>query len=261
MRLSAALFALVATAAHAATPTTDFSDLWYNSDEEGWGVNLIQQNEVIFLTMFVYGANGQPTWYVSPQMNYTGQSNGIVSFTGVLYATTGPYFGLATFDESQVTSRVVGGVSFAAGQLSVGALSYTVDTVPVTKSIVRQTWRNENVGGTYVGATIGSYAGCGAARNGYFEFPMTLTIGHDGGSTISMREEGDNYSCNYNGTYTQAGRLGQIQGFGTCSDGTNQTFTATEVQGGIQGLTMRFGSSFSGGCSFVGRMGGMRRDS
>ena len=259
MRLAALLAACIAAFAQAATPTTDFSDLWFNPNEEGWGVNLIQQNEILFITMFVYGPTGQPTWYVGPATSYTGSTGGVLSFTGPLYTTTGPYFGAGTFNESQVTPRQVGAVSFAAGQIGSGAISYTVDGVSVTKSIQRQTWRNENVNGVYLGAISGSYGGCGAARNGTFESSITLTVGHDGGSTITMREEGPGYFCNYSGIYTQSGRMGQIEGTGTCSDGSNQSFTATEVQGGLTGLTMRLGAQFAGTCVFNGRMGGVRR--
>lgn len=255
----AVLASFVFAPARAATPTTDFSDLWFNPNESGWGVNLIQQNEIIFVTMFVYASNGQPTWFVGPATAYTGLSNGIASFTGPLYATNGPYFGAATFDPNAVSNRQVGAVSFAAGQVSSGAISYTVDGVSVTKSIQRQTWRNENVGGTYVGGVTGTYSGCGASRNGYFEAPIVLTVGHDGGSTFTMREEGSNYFCNYSGAYSQAGRMGQAQGSTTCSDGSNPSFAVSEVQGGLQALTMRLVTQYTGSCIFIGRMGGVRR--
>jgi len=262
MRLLATLLTSFSLAVHAATPTTDFSDLWYNPNESGWGVNLAQQNEILFITFFVYGTNGTPTWFVGPATALSGSTqDGIVSFTGPLYTTTGPYFGAATFDPNQVAIRLVGAVSFAAGQIGVGAISYSFDGVVVTKNIQRQTWRNENISGIYVGGSLGTFSGCGAGSDGYFESYATITVGHDGGSTVTLREEGSNYSCNYTGGYTQSGRMGQIQGFGTCSDGSSQSFIATEVQGGLQGLTMRFSSQFAGTCISVGRLGGVRRGS
>ncbi len=258
-RLAALVAACVVTATTAATATTDFSDLWFNPNEEGWGVNLVQQDEILFITFFVYAASGQPTWFVGPATAYTGSSGGILSFTGPLYTTTGPYFGASSFNEASVVPRQVGFVSFATGQIGAGAISYTVDGVSVTKSIQRQTWRNENIGGIYTGAIAGDYSGCGQGVNGYYESPITINVGHEGGSTITMREEGADYFCNYNGTYTQSGRMGQVQGSGTCSDGTAQSFTATEVQGSIHALTMRLFSQFAGSCVFNGRLGGVRR--
>lgn len=260
MRYLAALATCAALGANATTVTTDFSDLWFNSNEEGWGMNIIQQNDIQFITLFVYGPNGQPTWYVASAVRYTGQdSSGVVGFSGTLYATTGPYFGAPVFNEANVSLRAVGGIAFAASEVSGGVVSYTVDGTSVTKSIRRQTWKNENVNGSYLGATVGTYVGCGATRNGYIEAPITLTMGHDGGSTISMREQGSNYSCNYNGSYSQEGRMGRITGTGTCTDGTTQSFVANEVQTTLTSIAFRFDASFTGTCRFSGRMGGIRR--
>ena len=258
-RLAALIAACVVIAAPAATTTTDFSDLWFNPNEEGWGVNVVQQKDILFVTFFVYAANGQPTWFVGPATAYTGSNGGILSFTGPLYSTTGPYFGAGTFNEAGVSARQVGVVSFASGQISTAGISYTVDGVSVTKMVERQTWRNENINGIYTGAIAGNYIGCGAPLDGYYEAPITLNVSHDGGGTVTMREDGADYFCNYNGTYAQAGRMGQVQGSGLCSDGTNQSFIATEVQGSLQALTMRLFSQFAGNCVFTGRLAGVRR--
>src|SRR5688572_8630336 len=167
-------------AARATTPTTDFSDLWYNANEEGWGVTITQQNDILFVTLFVYGPNNQPKWYVGPATFFLGSSvTGAVTFSGPLYEATGPYFGAPVFNEAAVAPTPVGTVSFTAGQISTGTLSYTVNGVTVTKTITRQTWRVENLSGVYVGASLGINAGCGAL-DGYFEVPASFTIVHDG---------------------------------------------------------------------------------
>ena len=91
MRYIATLATCAALGAHATSSTTDFSDLWFNSNEEGWGMNIIQQRDVQFITIFVYAANGQPTWFVAPDTRLSSNNaNGILSFSGPLYATTGP---------------------------------------------------------------------------------------------------------------------------------------------------------------------------
>ena len=245
--------------ARAATPTTDFSDLWFNPNEEGWGATITQQNEILFITMFVYGPNNQPKWYVGPATVFLGASpGGVVSFSGPLYEATGPYFGAPVFDESAVAPNAVGTVTFAAGAISTGVLAYTVNNVPVSKQVVRQTWRTENISGVYVGASLGRFAGCGGS-DGYFEKSATITIGFDGLSAVTLREQGPDYECNYQGAYVQNGRMGQITGTGSCTRGPAQAFIATEVQGGIQGISMRYGVTFAGGGTASGRMGGVRR--
>lgn len=263
MRFLAAVVTCLATlGAHATTPTTDFSDLWFNPDEEGWGVTITQQNQILFVTLYVYMANNEQKWYVGPITAYQGaSSNGTLTFSGPLYETRGPYFGAATFDENQVVPTLVGQVTFSAGQIGNGVLQYNVGSTVVTKNIQRQTWRFENMTGVYIGASLGNFVGCGG-RDGYFESPATITVSHDGGSNITVREAGTGYTCDYTGTYVQQGRMGQITGSGTCTTGAAQSFVATEVQGGIQGMTMRYGVTFSGGaCTAQGRMGGVRRGS
>ena len=55
LRLAAAAFlaALAVLPAQATTYSTDYTDLWYNPNESGWGLNLIQQYQTMFGTLFV----------------------------------------------------------------------------------------------------------------------------------------------------------------------------------------------------------------
>ena len=258
MRTIAALLACISLSTLAATPTTDFSDLWFNPAEEGWGVTLSQQNDILFITMFVYGPDNKPKWYVGPATRYLGNVNGKLSFSGPLYEATGPYFGTPVFDENQVAATQVGDIAFAAAEIATGTLSYRVGEVLTTKTVQRQTWAYENLTGVYVGASLGAYQDCGASRDGYFESPATVTVVHTG-NNISFKEEGTGYTCNYAGTYIQRGRYGEVTGAGTCTGGVAQSFIATEVQGSVQGLSLRYGVQFGAQCRAFGRMGGVRK--
>jgi hypothetical protein len=260
----AAGLACAATLSHATTTvTTDFSDLWYNQSEPGWGVNVIQQKDTLFVTLFVYGTNAQPAWYVASGARLSSTSGGTLTFSGPLYQTSGPWFGDRPFITSMVTARQVGTLTFSASQISNASLTYSVDGTTVNKSIQRQTWEVDNIAGTYLGASVGQWSNCSPGHaNGGVESYAQLIVAQDG-STVQIREDGvppSNYSCHYTGSYTQQGRMGTIQGNGTCTDGVNATFVATEVQASLQGLSMRVGSSqINGTCTFVGRMGGVRR--
>ena len=55
------LILLFSCAAPAAA--VDYSDIWFIPAESGWGVNFIQNDLVIYATLFVYAENGAPTWY------------------------------------------------------------------------------------------------------------------------------------------------------------------------------------------------------
>jgi hypothetical protein len=43
--------------AYATAYSTDQSDLWWNPNESGWGMQVVQTGSVIFVTMFVYDQN------------------------------------------------------------------------------------------------------------------------------------------------------------------------------------------------------------
>jgi hypothetical protein len=259
----ASCFLCAASASHATpTATTDFSDLWFNPAEPGWGANVIQQGRTLFVTIFVYNTANQPTWYVASDVRLTGNSGATSTFSGTLYETAGPWFGNTSFDGASVTVRPVGNLTFSAGQPANATLTYTVGNNTVSKQVERQTWDVENIAGTYLGASAGTWSNCSAGRaNGPVESFAQLTITQDGRS-VQIREEGtsSNYTCSYNGTYTQQGRMGTISGNGLCSDGINVTFLATEVQPNAQGITMKVASNqITGTCQLTGRMGGMRR--
>ena len=55
-RILVVITLLLACRAHAFSQTgEDITDLWWNPAESGWGMNVIQQGDTSFVTMFVYG--------------------------------------------------------------------------------------------------------------------------------------------------------------------------------------------------------------
>lgn len=257
-KLLAAFLAAFSTLAAASSATTDFSDLWFNPGESGWGVNVSEQNNILFLTMFVYDTSSTPFWYVASDVELVSTSNGTLTFSGTLYRTSGPSFTLASFNPAQVGATPVGVITFSAASISNATLTYTIDGQTYTKNVQRQTWKYDDVSGTYLGGSTGVWSSCGS-RNGPQSSYATYSVTHDGASSFQMREDVQSGgTCTYTGTYSQAGRMGSITGTGLCSDGVNQTFTASEVQVTLQGLTMRFQTGQVGGCVFTGQLGGLR---
>ena len=251
--LAASAMLLPVTASSA--PTVDFSDLWFNPSESGWGANVMQQDDTLFVTLFVYAANGTPTWYVASDVRRNGTGT---TFSGALYRTTGPYFGAGSFPAGSVTVTQVGTLTFSGTATNAATLTYSVDGTSVSKSIQRQTWDTENIAGAYLGATAGTWSGCGAGRDGYQESMSTFLVSQDG-SAIQIREDSGGVTCNYSGAYSQSGRMGAIQGGGLCGDGVNQTFAASEVQMTQVSLAMRLNVAQANGCRFTGRLSAVRR--
>ena len=84
-----------AACASATTTTIDYGDLWYNAPAEsqsGWGVNIAHQGNILFVSLFVYGSDGTPRWYVASDVVPTGAVN---TFSGALFnIPTGTFFGV-----------------------------------------------------------------------------------------------------------------------------------------------------------------------
>ena len=258
MRLLAVIAACVALSARATTFMTDFSDLWWDSAENGWGVNVIHQKDVLFLTFFVYGPNNTPTWYSASDVEYLSTTTtGTITFSGALYQTNGPWFG-GPYDPAAVTYRPVGRVGFAATSANSAVLSYSVDGVAVQKVLTRVTWRLNDMSGSYIGAIVGTYANCTAGgTNGYAEEPGNITFALSSNGVAAMQTTGTN-SCTFNGPYAQSGRMGSWSGTYSCSNGVSGTFNAFEMEANPSSFSAR-ATMHSQRCDWSGRFGGVKR--
>ena len=214
---------------------TDYTGLWYNPNESGWGLNVIQQQEIIFATLFVYGTDNRATWYVASDLTFTGtDSAGAPSFSGTLYQTSGPYFGAGSFNASTVTITPVGSMTIRFAALNVAQLSYTVGGVAVGKVITPQTFRNNNLNGSFVGGSVGTPNGCAlpvqpAAMLG-------IDIVHSGSNATLTLTGANNSRCTLTGTVTQTGKLANIDGTYSCNTGTSGPFAIRRLEVGVDGL-------------------------
>src|SRR5690348_1855880 len=212
-RFALAFLALAAFAlpARATTYSTDFTDLWFNPAESGWGVNVIQQYNTIFATLFVYGANNAAQWFVAPDVEPSPAGSQTV-FTGQLFLTNGPFFGATSFDPASVGKLVVGTITFTFDSATTGTLTYTVNGAPVTKRIQRQTWRNNVLTGNYLGGLTAVGSNCSQVANGPVLIFQTLTVTQSGSNaTLDVKfnafPSGQAAECTFTGPYVQAGKL------------------------------------------------------
>jgi len=120
----------------AGDPLWNSTDLWWNAAESGWGLSLIQHGSVLFGAWFVYGSDNKPIWYVLPGGNWTTPTE----YRGSVYRTTGPYFGLGTFDPNAVNATLVGQAVITLDSYDSNAAnaSFTIDGTTVVKSIRRE---------------------------------------------------------------------------------------------------------------------------
>lgn len=256
-RHAAAFLAAIGFAMPASATTfgTDFTDLWFNPAEQGWGVNVIQQSGTLFATLFVYGADSTPRWYVASDLR-----GGGTSFSGTLYQTNGPAFSAPWTGGAAVNA--VGSMTFNFSGFNSGTLTYVVNGVTVNKSIQRQTFAGNNIAGNYIGGMTATASSCAnAADNGFALITGLLTVQHGSGNP-TMRVDFRNNAgvaaqCTFTGPYVAAGRLGSIGGTFTCTLGSNGTFTMTEVDVSRNGFTAAF-TGRDQFCSYNGYFGGIK---
>lgn len=133
-RFDLAYSALAQYLAPANAPAFDYTDLWWNPNESGWGLSITQHaSHMIFAAWFTYGPDGKATWYTMPGGTWTSPT----TFTGTVYTASGPAFN-GPFDKSQVVSVPVGSAALSFSDASNGTLAYTVNGVSDRKTITRQ---------------------------------------------------------------------------------------------------------------------------
>lgn len=261
------LFAQAALALMLASPVTafplntwgpDLSDLWWDPNESGWGVNVVHQHDMVFMTILVYGPDNRPRWYVADSL----RADQAV-YRGPLYETTGPAFG-GTYDPAAVGNRQVGSVALTVdyADSDVVTLRYSIDGVAFDRTLRRQTFRSRILDGLHLGGWTYGTVSCrpdlfqpGGTRTSEATFQLEQR-----GSAVDIvasRKE-DGVKCTYSGIYTQAGRMGRIEGQATCSTGRRGTFKARDVEVGRMGFFAVYVAAFDDGCTESGWFGGFR---
>jgi hypothetical protein len=121
-------------------PLTDYTGLWWNPQESGWGLSLHQSaTDVVFGALFVYGPARDPEW-LTLQMGTWETST---KWRGRVYRTTGPSYTAPVFDPSTVTLQVVGEATLdfdragPADEPDVTYFNYSVDGVTYYKILKR----------------------------------------------------------------------------------------------------------------------------
>ena len=127
--------AVLAASTRQPVASAQFEGLWWNSpagSESGWGLNIAQQGDVLFVTWFTYDATGKP-WWLAMTANRVAPS----TYAGTLYTTRGPPF-TSPFDASQVVASSVGHATLTFSDANDGAFTYTINGLTQTKVITRQ---------------------------------------------------------------------------------------------------------------------------
>ncbi len=253
--LNAAFFALFVAMSlpAAASLPANYSDLWWNPKEPGWGINISQQADTLFSTFFVYDKGERAVWYSVTLTLESISSDGVFTYSGDLYETSGPAQG-TPYNPALVTYRVVGTAKIAFGDDNHGLLRYTADGVVVVKQITRQTFAAISpVGKFYGGTTDVTYNCKNASRNGLVTTdPGPLTITLDGTFATIYAP-----TCYFEGEWVQQGQIGNLDGRYECTNGAQGAITFSGLRFEKGGLVGNYTGRDSS-CEFRGNIGGMR---
>jgi hypothetical protein len=261
VRLAAfCLTALVcASSAYGSAFSTNNSDIYNATNESGWAIELVQQADVIFATIYTYDAHMNPIFYSATLFAGGTGPSGNTIWTGDLIVSTGPWFGGA-FDESTVVRRKVGAMNYVTQDTTGGTVSFTVDGVVVTKQISRVMLRQDSYAGIYQGTYKIVASGCSnPSDNGPFLINAVFTVTQGTNALTVVTSEPDGNSCTFPGDYVQFGQFGDSLGSFTCTNGikgSNQFFemnvTPTDFRGRISGTDNL-------GCTLTGSFAGIRQ--
>ena len=115
------------------TPAVNYTDLWWNASESGWGVALTHQFSKIFATWYTYDASGKAVWYVASDCAVSGSG-----CTGDLYQVTGGSPMTSAWSGANKAVVKVGTITFVFGNANDGTMTYTINGVSGSKGITRQ---------------------------------------------------------------------------------------------------------------------------
>jgi hypothetical protein len=239
--LRAALLA-VAFVASAPAQAISYQDMWWTPSESGWGLNLTQQGDTVFAIWFVYESNGRGIWYVASCPLIDDRT-----CRGDLYATTGPAYTAPAFDPKRVTETVVGSATFDFTDANHGVLTYTVSGASVRKNIVRFSYAEPPIAGTYWIAGQGLASGCGASGTPYtYTYDNAgLVLGVSGNRldlAFKLYNEADwntRYSCTAAGAFAHWGSMVAFDAPFACTDGRAGSLSIADLSVSDRGLTAR----------------------
>jgi hypothetical protein len=238
---------------------SDYTDVYFNPAESGWGMFLMQSDTFEFIALFIYGSDSKPTWFTA---NVT--QNGS-SYTGPLYATTGTYYPLPW---TGVGLSQVGTLTWTPTDIYHGTLSYTVNGVgTVTKTVQRQTLTAYDMNGVYSGGSTGNISNCADPANNDSSYRarwnMTATQISDSTITLAFNYVDTNHSgqsCMLTGPLTHNGRLYRVAtGTATCTGPAAGTFPIVidVLHPTGEGIEGRWTGTAPNGCTVFNRIGGV----
>lgn len=123
-----------ASAGNAASDSLNYTDVWSNVAESGWGVHLTHQKDVIFGVWYTFNSAGRNQWITA----ITRAPAGGTTYTGPLFRpSSGVPFNQINNAAAASSIPEVGSVSFSFTDATNMRMNYTLDGITQSKALVR----------------------------------------------------------------------------------------------------------------------------
>lgn len=132
--LTTAALALLWPPGAFAAPAPNYTDMWWNPSESGWGLSLAHHNDQMFGVLYLYDLDGSPMWVTIPGGTF---SQDLATFRGDVWKTTGPSPSLS-FDATRVQAAKVGVASIQFSDSNNATIDYSIGESTTRKAITRQ---------------------------------------------------------------------------------------------------------------------------
>ena len=255
--LAAAWAACASLCAHAST----YSDLWYDPQQPGWGVSVVQQLETAFVTLYTYGPDGRPTWFVASDARIVSLSNpgAYPTFEGTLYRTEGS-FHAGPWDAAKSKVVPVGTLYAEVVAKDRMRVHYSVDGVSLVKEVRRYAFAQPIELVTYVGQMMLRQVRASQPFGTlYVQADMLVHLDSESGVGFLRADDQLGRRCEYRGPYELQGKLVRMSGTYTCDKGDQPggTFELSDLEFTAHGVTGYLRTA-SGADSQYGRMAAVR---
>ena len=127
--LTATLLAFALPASAQGVPAANYTDMWWNPSESGWGISFMQHatSNQVFAVWYTYdprevssSGRNKPLWFVMPGGTWTSPTR----LTGTAYVTNGAPFNQS--GSSGQRNTPVGTLTFEFTNASSGTFTYSV---------------------------------------------------------------------------------------------------------------------------------------
>jgi len=212
LRIAALVATLFTLAAPAGATTANYEDWWWNDQQSGHGLNIGQQNDVLFVSWFTYDEAGAGMW-----LTMTATLTGTRA-TGDWIRTTGPALG-TPFDPSKVVRTVVGSGTLTFGSLHDATLDWTVNGKSGSVLLARMSWASRPPSGAQGGRIYVAVTGCAGGTS--LNVPIATTYSTSGSAITVV----DDYRptgtkvCTMTGSLVPSGSYFFVSGSYACDNG------------------------------------------